>query len=366
MMNPHRCPNCGGPFTVDASLTGTVVQCPTCKVQIQIPARSAQRTPASASPPPPAIQTPQDDFSWLSEGASSGTSSKPTSVNRRTSNRPLPKTATPYVVAGIAVTGLVGIIAVIVATGAFKNADQTAPPPRGAPQGAATTLGDGLRPNLAAPAKSFENSYAEGQKYLDDGDNEAAVKLFTVAISVNSKSAAALNGRGVAYLRLNKRGSALDDFNRATLLEPNTAKYYRNRAFVYLGQEKYELALADQSKAIDLSPETPDIYDERANTYLFIDKKDEAANDRATAARLRGGAPAIAASAAQNPLVAAPLPTSRVQNPEQTAAKEKERQGLLAKMDKEQATRTGKLKGNCLPPQEGKCVGVGRETALTR
>ena len=136
---------------------------------------------------------------------------------------------------------------------------------------------------------SWEASYRRGQKLLDDGELEEAIRVFDDAIRRRPTSAETYNARGVAFLRQNRLRRALDDFNEAIHLDPNVAKYYANRALVFRDQDKYKSAIADHNRAIKLSPTTADNYEERATTFYFMGDEDSWKRDDAVAERLRTG-----------------------------------------------------------------------------
>lgn len=137
----------------------------------------------------------------------------------------------------------------------------------------------------AAPAPTVD-WIEEADKQLEDGENEKAAEAFGEAIKADPKSTKAVNGRGVAFLRLRKLGRALDDFTRAIELDPTEPKFYSNRAIVFNDREKYTRALADLTKAIELSPKNPQWYDERGSVYYNMDDEERAKADWAVAKRL--------------------------------------------------------------------------------
>lgn len=133
---------------------------------------------------------------------------------------------------------------------------------------------------------SFGKYYADGDTMLDDGENEAAITLFTKALEVDPQSSAAYNARGVAYLRMLRSGSALKDFDKAIALSPRNAKFYANRSLALSDKEEYSRAIADITKAVELEPNSAKWYRDRGQIHYNMDNKDLAQADFDTAKRL--------------------------------------------------------------------------------
>ena len=79
---------------------------------------------------------------------------------------------------------------------------------------------------------------------------------------------------GVAYLRQDRTGKALSDFDNAIRLDPKVAVYsVRNRAaLAHRDKKDYTLALADLNQCIGLAPNTPSFYEQRGLTYSLMEK----------------------------------------------------------------------------------------------
>jgi tetratricopeptide (TPR) repeat protein/predicted RNA-binding Zn-ribbon protein involved in translation (DUF1610 family) len=149
-----------------------------------------------------------------------------------------------------------------------------------------TEASNDVAPKVTAAPIPTVDWIEEADKQLEDGENDKAAEAFGEAIKADPKSTKAVNGRGVAFLRLRKLGRALDDFTRAIELDPTESKFYSNRAIVFKDQEKYTRALADLTKAIELSPKNPQWYDERGSVYYNMDDEEQAEADWAVAKRL--------------------------------------------------------------------------------
>lgn len=79
-----------------------------------------------------------------------------------------------------------------------------------------------------------------------------AVEIYTEVLEKNPNSAAALNGRGMAYDDLNRPDEALADLNKAIKLSPKFADAYNNRGEVQRKRKQYPKALSDYRKAASL------------------------------------------------------------------------------------------------------------------
>jgi tetratricopeptide (TPR) repeat protein len=131
---------------------------------------------------------------------------------------------------------------------------------------------------------------------LQRNDAEKAISLYTEALAdqslPNDRRAALHNDRGVAYSRLNKVRSAVEDFNRAVQLFPENASAYNNRGNVLLGAGLPEEAIKDFDRALALAPGYAAAYSNRANAHAELGRMDAAIRDFAQASRLAPNSPA--------------------------------------------------------------------------
>ncbi len=91
-------------------------------------------------------------------------------------------------------------------------------------------------------------SFEQGLKALYFGDTEQALTAFEVAIAqvpVNPMYARYFMMRGTALLELGETKAALEDFNRAAIIEPNTKGLYWVRALAYEKLNRYDDAESD-------------------------------------------------------------------------------------------------------------------------
>ena len=155
-------------------------------------------------------------------------------------------------------------------------------------------------------------------RYWKDG-----VTLFSRALAVTEKNAAALNNRGCEYVRLNQRDLALKDFDGAIQLKPAYIVAYNNRGGIYqlLGRTEeaqadfqaairlkpdymsayynrgrlfeesgsLERALEDYARAIELQPDFPDVHNDRGHTYVKMGRHELALADFSRAIALNPG-----------------------------------------------------------------------------
>lgn len=106
-------------------------------------------------------------------------------------------------------------------------------------------------------AEQLERSYApawieQGTIYEGHHDLSNALKSFTKAIDANPKLVSGYSHRSVVYMKLNQTESAINDLNKAIMLD-NSAKYYLARAAVLTTAGDYKSALADYNRVDALS-----------------------------------------------------------------------------------------------------------------
>ncbi len=107
--------------------------------------------------------------------------------------------------------------------------------------------------------------------YVSGKDQDSAIAAFTESLMLNPKNAAALIGRGGAYLERKDYADAVADLTAAIQLKPDTTQgclAYFTRATAYLRWGDYEKAIADATAAIGLNPNFADAYFTRSSAYL--------------------------------------------------------------------------------------------------
>ena len=136
---------------------------------------------------------------------------------------------------------------------------------------------------------------------------DEVVENCTKDIELNPKNALMYNGRGYAYIHLEKYDEALADFKKVLELEPEDTKnnklaknglsaifsHYESVALEYVSKatsyknlkrpdesiEYYKKAVEAYTKVIELNPIDPETYEGRGNSYVQLEKYTEAVAD---------------------------------------------------------------------------------------
>ncbi len=190
-----------------------------------------------------------------------------------------------------ALTVLVGLAAALVAGcdrfgGPFERGQRLLQ--RGDAQSAVRAFTDAIEQGVQVPKAYAWRCYAN----LAAGENEAAVKDCSEALARlgEAEEGAAegdepyarwqlLNNRGVAYLNMERREEAEADFQTAIELNPGYAEAYANRGRLYVDEEDWEKALADLTRAIELNPDLAEAYGNRGRAYEGLGDGEKALAD---------------------------------------------------------------------------------------
>lgn len=100
-----------------------------------------------------------------------------------------------------------------------------------------------------------ENRFRMGNKLLEDGNYEEALKTFDEVISSYPEYKDAYMGRAITLMQMQKFESARMDFNRAIDLDKEFAAAYANRGILNDRTGLYAEAVQDYRKAIELNPD---------------------------------------------------------------------------------------------------------------
>ncbi len=122
-----------------------------------------------------------------------------------------------------------------------------------------------------------------GFAYFLIGDYERAIDDFNRAIVLDPNYAAAYGGRGFSYALTGDYERAIDDFNRAIALNTEDAAAYSGRGLVYAYLDDYYHAIDDFDQAIVLNPDNSSYYCNRGEAWLHLSEWDNAKADLATA-----------------------------------------------------------------------------------
>jgi tetratricopeptide (TPR) repeat protein len=114
------------------------------------------------------------------------------------------------------------------------------------------------------------------------------IELFTKALELNPKLAAAYEQRGLLYYFQEKYDKVIQDYQTYLDLAPEKAQAYRMLGLGYLKTGQYEPAIANFTRAIELEPQHPAGYAYRAEANLQRGKDEEAIRDATAAVSLRG------------------------------------------------------------------------------
>jgi Zn-dependent membrane protease YugP/Flp pilus assembly protein TadD len=100
--------------------------------------------------------------------------------------------------------------------------------------------------------------YLRGSLRLDQGNYDGAIADFSRALDLEpSDPATLLCHRGLAWIKLERLGEALQDTNDSLRLSPESAVALTNRGVIYRELGNLEQAASDLRRAIALDPELP-------------------------------------------------------------------------------------------------------------
>jgi len=111
------------------------------------------------------------------------------------------------------------------------------------------------------------------------GDNKAALELYSKAIERDPSNPKYLNGRGNSYRLLERYPAAVADYTDAIKLDPTIPHPVINRAAVYRAMNNHDAALKDLDDAVRLDKTNPVLFLNRGNVYLDKGRFDEALTD---------------------------------------------------------------------------------------
>jgi aldose 1-epimerase len=129
-------------------------------------------------------------------------------------------------------------------------------------------------------------SYRKGSESLEKGETDAAIKLLSRAIELDSKYAPAYCDRGLAFATKGELDKAVADLSTAIQLAPTGGRSYFNRGFAYFQKGDYDKAIADYSEAIRLHPSYAEAYRDRGYVRTLKGDWEQALVDLDFAVRL--------------------------------------------------------------------------------
>ena len=118
--------------------------------------------------------------------------------------------------------------------------------------------------------------YEQGLESLEKKEFDSAIKLFTKAITLDSKLTKAYAKRGEAKSKLEDYQEAINDFSKAIELDPTYTSVYVQLAVCLNKVEQFEDSKKYFTEAIKLNPNRISTIDSYAETLIGQNKTDEA------------------------------------------------------------------------------------------
>ncbi|MBZ0296455.1 MAG: tetratricopeptide repeat protein [Anaerolineae bacterium] len=130
---------------------------------------------------------------------------------------------------------------------------------------------------------------ARGYSYNDLTLYEEAIKDFSNAVELDSKSDAAYYGRAYAYRMLSDFGNAIENMSRAIEFggEAVLGEYFNERGMLYLEVDDYKKALSDYTLALEHGQQDSEVYAGRGMAYHWQGQFTEAVEDYTQAIELK-------------------------------------------------------------------------------
>lgn len=127
--------------------------------------------------------------------------------------------------------------------------------------------------------KILERGY---EKYME-GNCEAAISEYDLALKKDKNNAEAYYLRGVCKSLMENNAEAIKDFNLAIQHNPKYAEAYFEKAFSHYALDENENALTYYTKAIDLDPDYAEAYMNRGSVKHNMNNLKGACEDWAMA-----------------------------------------------------------------------------------
>lgn len=118
-----------------------------------------------------------------------------------------------------------------------------------------------------------------GYNELISSDYNGSVAHYSKALSLDTNTLEAYNGRGQAYMQLKNYQSALPDFSKAINMGLSSPKLYFNRGKALVMTGKAVEAIPDLSKSLQLEPNNPEAYYLRGFANEKAEQTDAAIQD---------------------------------------------------------------------------------------
>jgi Tfp pilus assembly protein PilF len=121
--------------------------------------------------------------------------------------------------------------------------------------------------------------YNRGVLNQDQGDLNAAIADYNLAILSNPEYSEAFYNRAVAHKEQKKNKDAISDYTSAIRFDPENFKAYNNRGDLLVKQGNLAGAIADFNVAIGLEPSSPEAYANRGIAYMAQNNQRKAIED---------------------------------------------------------------------------------------
>jgi tetratricopeptide (TPR) repeat protein len=105
--------------------------------------------------------------------------------------------------------------------------------------------------------------YSRGVLWDSKKEYDKAIEDYTKAIAFNEADSEAWNSRGVAWYEKGEYNKAIEDYSKAVSVNPDYAAAYTNRAYAWDKLADYDKAIEDYTKVITLKPESAETYNGR-------------------------------------------------------------------------------------------------------
>lgn len=128
----------------------------------------------------------------------------------------------------------------------------------------------------AVPSAAAKAAFERGEKALEGGTYDAAVKAYEDALKATPGYAAAMNGMGSALFKLNKRDEAIAQFKAATEADPSLKLAWFNLGFSSRKTQDFATAAKAYEKYTALDPTDPDGFYGLAESYKQSNQPEKA------------------------------------------------------------------------------------------
>ena len=126
---------------------------------------------------------------------------------------------------------------------------------------------------------SLNEAFKRGMDAFVNEDFGESVEEFTKATEIDPDFALTYVSRGAALMKMNRFEESIADFDHAIELDPDYPKTYHLRGLARVEMEDYEGALEDFGNAIDLDPDYGPAFYSRAATQIKLGREDRATED---------------------------------------------------------------------------------------